>query len=85
MRRVYLGGGDKISSYGIGGHSLVMYLTSVAISRVQVGVLLRLCFEPTVTVIVGSKHSLNKAPTCTISMLTATLVKYITRLSPPIL
>ena len=85
MRRVYLGGGDEISSYSIGELNLVMYLTSVAVSIliVQVGALLRLCFEPTITVTVGSKHSLNKTPTCT--LLIATLVKYITRLCPPIL
>jgi len=38
------GGGGEISSYSIGGHGLVMFLTSVEISIVQVGVLLRLCF-----------------------------------------
>ena len=43
------GGGDKISSYNIGRHGPVMFLTSVAISIAQVGVLLRLCFDPTIT------------------------------------
>jgi len=76
MRRVYSGGGgggDEISSYNFGGHSLVIFLACVAINIVQVGVLLRLCFEPTITVTVRSKHSLTKTTTCT--MLTATLVK----------
>ena len=46
IRRVYSGGGDgdEISSYNVEGHGLVMFLTSVEISIVQVGVLLRLCF-----------------------------------------
>ena len=44
MCRVYSGGGDKISSYNIGWHGPVIFLTSVEISIVQVGVLLRLCF-----------------------------------------
>ena len=43
--------GDEIFSYNIGGHGLVMFLTNIEISIVQVGVLLRLCFEPTITYI----------------------------------
>jgi len=43
------GGGEEISSYNIGRHDLVIFLTIVEISIVQVGVLLRLCLKPTIT------------------------------------
>ena len=51
MRRVFSGGGegDEITSYNIGVHGLVMFLTSVEISILQVGVLQRLRFKPTIT------------------------------------
>jgi len=42
-------GGDAISSYNIGGHGFVIFLTNIEISIVQVGVSLRLSFEPTIT------------------------------------
>jgi len=44
------GGGSVFFLRGGGvGHGLVMFLTGVEISIVQVGVLLRLCFKPTIT------------------------------------